>query len=83
MAENVISCEAEAGAIAEAIGRALDPGFRERLEGLESPFGDGRVSGRILEAIAAAPEADQLRRKGFHDLPGDGWRSGLELGGPS
>jgi UDP-hydrolysing UDP-N-acetyl-D-glucosamine 2-epimerase len=83
MAENVISCEAEAGAIAEAIGRALDPGFRERLEGLESPFGDGRVSGRILETIAAAPEADELRRKGFHDLPGDGWRSGLELGGPS
>jgi UDP-hydrolysing UDP-N-acetyl-D-glucosamine 2-epimerase len=81
MGENVISAGPETGAIAAAIARALDPGFRERIEGMESPFGDGRVSARILEAIVAAPEAGELRRKPFIDLPDGPWRGALRLGG--
>jgi UDP-N-acetylglucosamine 2-epimerase len=80
MAANVISAEPRAEAIVEAISRALDPSFREEIRGLESPFGDGEVSSRILEAIAAAPPAEELRRKRFLDLPDGPWREGLRLG---
>ena len=83
-ADNVISSEPEAGAISDAIAKALDPGFRKGLQGMESPFGDGEVSARILEAIAAAPDAPELRRKAFHDVEDSGgWREQLELGGSS
>jgi UDP-hydrolysing UDP-N-acetyl-D-glucosamine 2-epimerase len=81
MGENVISSEAEAGAIAAAIERALDPSFRERIREMKSPFGDGEVSTRILAAIVAAPDGDELRHKEFFDLPDGSWREQLGLGG--
>ena len=81
MGENVISAEPEAKAISAAIARALDPAFRERIREIESPFGDGEVSSKILAAIAAAPDADELRHKEFFDLPEGPWRERLELGG--
>lgn len=81
MAENVISTDPEASAIVKGIEQGLDPAFREGLRELKSPFGDGNVSARILEAIAAAPPGEELRRKRFHDLPDGPWRESLDLGG--
>jgi UDP-hydrolysing UDP-N-acetyl-D-glucosamine 2-epimerase len=78
-AANVIDCRAESSAVADALTRALDPDFRASLAGMENPYGDGRVSERVLALLASAPSADELRNKRFYDLPGD-WRDALELG---
>lgn len=79
-ATNIISASTERQAIGQALRRALDPAFRAALADMESPYGDGRVSSRILEVLAAAP-TERLRRKRFLDIPGASWRAGLELGG--
>ena len=77
-ARNVVDVDANAGAIAQAIAQALEPGFRESLADLESPFGEGGVSARILEVLAR-PNG-MLRRKRFFDLPDGEWRRQLVLG---
>lgn len=51
-ADNVLDVAADAGAIATALGRALDPAFRATLSE-RGPFGDGRSAPRIYELLAA------------------------------
>jgi len=77
---NVLGAPAERAAVAAALRKALDPGFRASLTDMENPYGDGQVSRRILEVLAAAPSGERLRRKRFFDLPDSSWRSGLRLG---
>ena len=72
---NVIHCGP--GDVAAALRQALDPAFRERLRGMENPYGGGDMSQRVLTALAAMP-AD-IRDKRFFDLPDGPWRDGLEL----
>ena len=80
LAANVVSVPPEQAAVVAAMRTALEPGFRAGLHGMENPYGDGRVSARILEVIASAPPAARLRRKHFHDLPDERWRERLGLG---
>jgi UDP-hydrolysing UDP-N-acetyl-D-glucosamine 2-epimerase len=77
-AANVIDAEAERRAVASSLRRALDPAFRIGLGELESPFGDGDTSRRIVKVLSALP--NQLRAKRFLDLPEGPWRSTLVLG---
>ena len=77
-APNVIDSEAEAGAVAEELTRALDPRFRASLADLQSPFGGGAVSTRILDVLATSDDA--LRHKRFLDLPDAPWRAALTFG---
>jgi UDP-hydrolysing UDP-N-acetyl-D-glucosamine 2-epimerase len=79
MAPNVLSCAAVQGEIADTLRQALSPGFRASLADLNSPYGDGDVSRRILDALLATPRA-VLRDKHFFDLPDAPWRAALELG---
>lgn len=71
---NVISVPAERTAIATALGTALTPAFRESINDMVNPYGDGRVSHRVLNALARAPEPARLREKRFVDLPDGDWR---------
>jgi len=64
---SVIDCEEDRRSIADALATALDPSFRESLEGTGSPYGDGRASGRIAEALATRP-VDGVLFKRFVDL---------------
>jgi UDP-N-acetylglucosamine 2-epimerase (non-hydrolysing) len=83
MAANVIGAAPDRDAVAAALERALDPAFRASLDGMESPFGSGRTSEAIVEALAEAP-LDTLREKRFLDLPDGPWRGPLEFaGGPA
>jgi UDP-N-acetylglucosamine 2-epimerase len=77
---NVLSTPPERAAVANTLRQALDPAFRASLADMENPYGDGQVSRRILEVLAAAPSGDRLRRKHFFDLPDSRWRSELALG---
>jgi UDP-N-acetylglucosamine 2-epimerase (non-hydrolysing)/GDP/UDP-N,N'-diacetylbacillosamine 2-epimerase (hydrolysing) len=60
---NVLHAPADKEAILEASRRALRPEFREGLRGLDNPYGDGRASERIRDALLAAPSAEVLLRK--------------------
>jgi UDP-hydrolysing UDP-N-acetyl-D-glucosamine 2-epimerase len=72
-APNIRNVPPERAAIAAAIAAALDPAFRESLTDMESPYGDGRVSERVLAVLAEAP-LGELRAKRFFDLPDGPWR---------
>lgn len=75
-AGSIIDVPPERAAVAQAIGRAVDPAFRASLEGMQSPYGDGHVAEKVLEILAATP-LDTLRAKRFHDLPDGPWRQAL------
>ena len=63
-AASVISCPAERGAIAAAIGRALALDCSK----VENPYGDGKSAQRIVEALKAIPDPAALLKKQFHEL---------------
>ncbi|MGE5503037.1 MAG: UDP-N-acetylglucosamine 2-epimerase [Actinomycetota bacterium] len=68
-AQSVIDCGEDRGAIAAAIARALDPGFRASLAGMAYPFGDGSAARRMVEVLKTAP-LDELLHKPFRNLQG-------------
>jgi UDP-hydrolysing UDP-N-acetyl-D-glucosamine 2-epimerase len=63
--DNVIDSPADERAIAAALGRALDPSLRARLDG-KSPYGDGRSAPRIV-ALLRAWAPPRPPRKRFED----------------
>lgn len=77
---SVIDTGTDAAAVAAGLRRALDPGFRAALEDSPNPYGDGRVSERILAVLRGVADPAALRHKHFHDLPEGVWRASLALG---
>ncbi|MBI2058273.1 MAG: UDP-N-acetylglucosamine 2-epimerase (hydrolyzing) [Nitrospirae bacterium] len=68
-ARNVIDVGYSRDQIVEGIGRAMSPAFRAGLEGIASPFGDGRSSERIVRVLKELPMDARLITKTFCDLP--------------
>jgi UDP-N-acetylglucosamine 2-epimerase len=68
---NVIDCEADQASIAAALEKALSPRFRESLEGLVNPYGDGHAAARITDALKKTEINDKLIRKRFVDTKED------------
>lgn len=66
---NVVDCGYRVDDIVAALRRALDPAFRNGLEGLQSPYGDGNASERILSVLETTELGPRLLRKRFYDLP--------------
>jgi UDP-hydrolysing UDP-N-acetyl-D-glucosamine 2-epimerase len=66
--------------VASALRSALAPGFRQAAAEIDNPYGDGRTSQIVVDALAAAA-LGELRDKRFHDLPDGPWRDGLRLAG--
>ena len=54
-AENVIDVEAEADAILAAIEKASSSSFREKLQAMVNPYGDGHAAERIVEVLSTVP----------------------------
>jgi UDP-hydrolysing UDP-N-acetyl-D-glucosamine 2-epimerase len=79
---NVVPSPPDRASLVAAARRALDPAFRDRLRGAESPYGTGEVSRRVLDVLAAAPLGAELLHKRFLDLPEGDWRAALALEGP-
>jgi UDP-N-acetylglucosamine 2-epimerase len=68
-ARNVIDVGYSRGEIIEGIRRALSREFRESLQGLENPYGDGYAGERIANVLSSIPLDEKLLRKKFYDLP--------------
>ena len=68
-AANVIDCETETRAIAEAIARATAPDFRAKLQGMVNPYGDGHAAERIVRVLQTISLDGDLVKKRFFDLP--------------
>lgn len=66
-AASVIDCPTERMAIAAAIGRLFDPGFRIALASVVNPFGDGQASARIKDVLKNH-RLDDIVRKPFYDI---------------
>jgi len=64
-ADNVLDVPAGRRAILQGIEKALSPGFRRAIRGLENPYGDGNASKRMLRVLAETPLGPQLLFKGF------------------
>jgi UDP-hydrolysing UDP-N-acetyl-D-glucosamine 2-epimerase len=63
---SVIDCPLEPAAIADAIRRAIAPGFKTAAQSQPPPFGDGRAGQRIVEVLQGTDFAG-LARKPFVD----------------
>jgi GDP/UDP-N,N'-diacetylbacillosamine 2-epimerase (hydrolysing) len=61
--DNVIEADPSVAGVRSAIGRGLDPAFREGLSG-RSPYGDGHAAPRIVDALLETPIDRRLMRKG-------------------
>ena len=59
-AANVIDVEAQADAITAAIGLARSAEFRESIDGVVNPYGDGTAAEKIVEVLAKAPLGPEL-----------------------
>ncbi len=70
-AESVIDCEENRERIRDALRQALSPAFREKIQGVTSPYGDGRTSPRIKEKLKDVPLGEDVLKKGFYDLNGE------------
>jgi UDP-N-acetylglucosamine 2-epimerase (non-hydrolysing)/GDP/UDP-N,N'-diacetylbacillosamine 2-epimerase (hydrolysing) len=59
-ARNVLDAEAMPESVRAQIEKALSPGFRRSLEGMENPYGDGKASERIVRVLASVPLGSEL-----------------------
>jgi UDP-hydrolysing UDP-N-acetyl-D-glucosamine 2-epimerase len=58
--ENVLQCDPESDAIADALATAVSPRFRESLTGMVNPYGDGHAAGRMIEVLRQVPLDQRL-----------------------
>lgn len=66
--DNVIHSTPDAGAIRDALARAVSDEFRSGLVTLVNPYGDGHAASRIADTLATVPLDDRLLVKRFHDF---------------
>jgi UDP-N-acetylglucosamine 2-epimerase (non-hydrolysing)/GDP/UDP-N,N'-diacetylbacillosamine 2-epimerase (hydrolysing) len=64
--DNIIDVTFDAADICQAIRRACSPTFREGLVNLQSPFGDGHASQRIVEQLESVVLDERLLMKKFY-----------------
>ncbi len=57
---NVIDAAPETGAISAAIEKGLSADFRQSLDGMTNPYGDGTASEKIVEILANVDLGDKL-----------------------
>lgn len=67
-ASNVIDVPCARDEIAAAVKRAASSEFRAGLRGLQSPYGDGHASERIVSRLISEPLGEKLLVKRFHDI---------------
>lgn len=69
---NIIHAALHRDSIRSAIEKALDPAFRESLNGMQNPYGDGAAAGRIAERLANVELSAGFLAKEFADRTFDG-----------
>ncbi|HEV2464816.1 MAG TPA: UDP-N-acetylglucosamine 2-epimerase [Acidobacteriaceae bacterium] len=59
-ARNVLDAEPEEAEIRTRIAEARSEGFRQSLEGMENPYGDGHATEKIVEVLTTIPLTQDL-----------------------
>lgn len=67
-AESVINCEPESSSIKEAISTALTSEFRQRIEMMKNPYGEGKTSLKILGLLKEYLDSEHSLKKSFYDV---------------
>jgi UDP-N-acetylglucosamine 2-epimerase (non-hydrolysing)/GDP/UDP-N,N'-diacetylbacillosamine 2-epimerase (hydrolysing) len=62
-AQNIIDTPAVAASILAAVRKADSSGFRNSLQGMTNPYGDGFAAERILKVLTNLPSRDELLLK--------------------
>lgn len=62
-ARNIVHAAADTRSILDAFAKIDAPSFRESLEGMDNPYGDGRAGERIATALREAPDRATLLTK--------------------
>lgn len=70
---NVIDVPVDTRAISEALHCALSPSFVASLRGMESPYGDGSATARIMALLRPLSLSTALLRKRFHMCTDMAW----------
>jgi UDP-N-acetylglucosamine 2-epimerase (non-hydrolysing)/GDP/UDP-N,N'-diacetylbacillosamine 2-epimerase (hydrolysing) len=60
---NVIDAESETNAISKAVQLATTPAFRQSLQGMTNPYGDGTAAERIVQVLTTIPLSQELLLK--------------------
>jgi len=69
MADSLICCDNRKDDIIRAMNKALDPEFREMVRHVESPFGDGNTSDKIIAKIKEVFSNNEINlKKKFFDI---------------
>lgn len=67
-AKSVINCEPNKEEICKALQVALSDEFSNQLADIKNPYGDGKVSGKIIEVIRNSLCKDISLKKTFHTI---------------
>lgn len=67
-AESVINCNSETSSIGKAISAAFTSEFRQKIEQMKNPYGEGNTSQKILDLLKQYLESEKTLKKSFYDL---------------
>ncbi|MGD8378219.1 MAG: UDP-N-acetylglucosamine 2-epimerase [Gammaproteobacteria bacterium] len=62
-AANILHAQADRQAILDALEKAASPAFRESLQGMDNPWGDGEAGRRIADTLASVTLGSSLLHK--------------------
>lgn len=68
MAESVVSCGDSAEEIKKALDKVLSKSFRNKMKYVESPYGNGGVSERIVKVLKSVNLSPEVIMKHFYDI---------------
>ncbi|MDQ3130648.1 MAG: UDP-N-acetylglucosamine 2-epimerase [Acidobacteriota bacterium] len=74
-ARNVLDAAPETDAILQAIEKGLSADFRQSLDGMTNPYGDGHASEKIAEILCQVSLGSELLIKRAVPLKNDGWQT--------
>lgn len=67
-AKSVINCEPQEESIKKAISLALSDSFKSSIQLMSNPYGDGRVSDKIMEVILKSLSKEISLKKSFYTI---------------
>jgi UDP-hydrolysing UDP-N-acetyl-D-glucosamine 2-epimerase len=66
---NILHADPDAPSIRDAIRQATSDAFRQQLQSMQNPYGDGHAAERIVSVLASLPARDTLLFKQPPELP--------------
>jgi len=78
---NVIVSKEDRESILQSIRKAVDPQFRDGLNGMKNPYGDGHAAEAIVARLKSVELNEALLLKRFRDLPIEAQNNSISLAG--